>query len=393
MMETPAFTKLRRGAAPANGVIVPRAEDQDGMVRMSFVDFQKGLMVALILTGHYLQFYVYSGSELYWDDPLFKVLYIFVFAYYFAVSGYAIASNLAKVSLLTVIKYKFAQYILPFCFWYALGLLSVIGLHAYQTGELARPSLSVMSGLFNAFWILFSDVVCTVLIRIALMLPLPAKLTIPLSLLVVFLIPNGDRITLISMVRYAYIGFAIGYMLAIYRIDVTPRWWMVLVMIPICGAIYQVWTIDTFIYNNRLNYLSAATRGQVALMIVGTAAFSFVAYPILKWLHAQLGHSPGLNNYLYMLASLNSLIILFEVDFYYLVSHGEVAKTNIYPVDLAIACVGSFAVIALIPKTFGLIPPGTPLFRLIWGTTATLGDHSSSESKQRIASGLERKAF
>jgi hypothetical protein len=43
------------------------------MDRISFVNFQKGLMVASILTGHYMQFYVYSGSELYWDDPRIKV--------------------------------------------------------------------------------------------------------------------------------------------------------------------------------------------------------------------------------------------------------------------------------------------------------------------------------
>jgi hypothetical protein len=119
------------------------------------------------------------------------------------------------------------------------------------------------------------------------------------------------------------------------------------------------------------------------LMILGTAAFCFVAYPILKWLHAKLSDFSGLNNYLYMLASLNSLIILFEVDFYYVISHGELLKTNIYPVDLAIACVGSFAVMALIPKTFYLIPPGTPLFRLIWGTTVAMDDGLFNERQQR----------
>jgi hypothetical protein len=353
------------------------------MDRISFLDFQKGLMVALILTGHYVQFYVYSGSELYWDDPLQKGLYIFIFAYYFAVSGYAVSSNLANIKLSAVIKYKFVQYILPFFFWYVLGLIFIAGLHAYRTGEFARPPIPLMTGFVNAFWILFSDVLCTVLIRIILMLPTSARLTIPISILVVFLIPNGDRLALISMVRYAYLAFATGYLFGLYRIDVTPRWWMVLVMIPICGAIFQFWNIDTFIYTNRLNYLGAATRGQVALMILGTAAFSFVAYPILKWLHAKLSDFSGLNNYLYMLASLNSLIILFEVDFYYLISHGELVKTNIYPVDLAIACVGSFAVMALIPKTFYLIPPGTPLFRLIWGTTAAMEDGLFNERQQR----------
>jgi hypothetical protein len=355
------------------------------MDRISFVDFQKGLMVAAILTGHYMQFYVYSGSELYWDDPLYKGLYIFVFAYYFAVSGYAVSSNLADIKVSAAIKYKFVQYILPFFFWYFLGLIFIAGLHAYQTGQLARLPIPLMTGFVNSFWILFSDVFCTLLIRIILMLPTLARLTIPISILLVFLIPNGDRMALVAMVRYAYLAFATGYLFGLYRIDVTPRWWMVMVMIPICGAIYQFWTIDTFIYNNRLNYMSTATRGQVALMILGTAAFSFVAYPILKWLHARLSGFSGLNNYLYMLASLNSLIILFEVDFYYVINHGGLAKTDIYLVDLAIASVGSFAVMALIPKTFRLIPPGTPLFRFIWGTTAAMGDGVLNKRQPREA--------
>jgi hypothetical protein len=366
---------------------------RDGMDRISFVDFQKGLMVALILTGHYMQFYVYLGSELYWDDPLYKGLYIFVFAYYFAVSGYAVSSSLANIRLSAVIKYKFVQYILPFCFWYMLGVIFIAGLHAYQAGELVRPPIPLMAGFVTSFWIMFSDVLCTVLIRIILKLPMSARLTIPISILVVFLIPNGDRLALLSMVRYAYLAFATGYLFGLYRIDVTPRWWMVLVMIPICGAIYQFWTIDTFVYNNRLNYLGAATRDQVALMIVGTAAFSFVAYPVLKWLHAKLSGFSALNNYLYMLASLNSLIILFEVDFYYVINHGGLVKTDIYLVDLVIAAVGSFAVMALIPKTFYLITPGTPLFRLIWGTTAAMDDGSFNERHSARPLGTARKVF
>jgi hypothetical protein len=340
-------------------------------------------MVALILTGHYLQFYVYSGSELYWDDPLQKGLYIFVFAYYYAVSGYVVSPSLAEVKLSAVIKYKFTQYILPFFFWYALGVIFIVCFHAHQTGGFAKPSIPLLAGFVFSFWILFSDVVCTVLIRIILVLPMSARLTIPISILVVFLIPNGNRLALLSMLRYAYLAFATGCLFRLYRIDVTPRWWMVLVMIPICGAIYQFWTIDTFIYSNRLNYLSAATRYEVVLMILGTAAFCFVAFPIVKWLHFKFSGFSSLNNYLYMLASLNSLVILFEVDFYYVINQSGLVKTDIYLVDLAIATVGSFAVMALIPKTFYLIPPGTPLFRLIWGTTAAMDDGLLNERQKR----------
>jgi hypothetical protein len=58
-------------------------------------------------------------------------------------------------------------------------------------------------------------------------------------------------------------------------------------------------------------------------------------------------------------------------------------KTHIYLLDLAIAFVGSFAVMALVPRTFRLIRPGTPLFRLIWGTTAALGEDLRSEGQAR----------
>jgi hypothetical protein len=65
------------------------------------------------------------------------------------------------------------------------------------------------------------------------------------------------------------------------------------------------------------------------------------------------------------------------------IDHAGLVKTNIYLVDLAIAVVGSFAVMALIPKTFYLIPPGTPLFRLIWGTTAAMDDGLFNERQKR----------
>src|SRR6185295_5272579 len=183
------------------------------------------------------------------------------------------------------------------------------------------------------------------------------------------------------MVRYAYLAFASGYLLGLYRFDVTPRWWMVLVMIPICGAIYQLWTIDTYIYINRLNYLSHDKRGEVALMIAGTALFCITAYPLVKWLYAKVSNFSGFNNYIIMLASLNSLIVLFEVDFYLVIDRTGLVKTHIYLLDLAIAFVGSFAVMALIPKTFRLIRPGSLLFRFIWGTTASLGDDLSKEGQ------------
>ena len=49
-------------------------------------------------------------------------------------------------------------------------------------------------------------------------------------------------------------------------------------------------------------------------MILGTVALQFCGLSILKWLHAKLSDCSGLNNYLYMLASLNSLITCLDVD-------------------------------------------------------------------------------
>ncbi len=335
------------------------------MDRLSFLTFQKGVTIALILVGHCLQFYVYINSEDYWQDPIYKSCYIFAFAYYLAINGYMAAEKLSQTKLRDVVRFKFQQYLLPMCFWLGLTLALTPVFNAY--GATHVTLLKTVSSTMNGYWLLWSDVVAVILIRLLHYLPVKPAIALPLSIVAFLAIPDDLKYNLFSLVRYGYIAVCIGYLFKYYNIKVINSWWIALLVAPLCIFVYVNWSANTYIYINRLNVRVVSNYKDIALMIMGTAAFIFVCHPILRYIYLAFGRTSHVVTAISTIGKLYAQVILFENFIFGIVNRVLPPRTGIFGLDFGLSICVTFALMSLIPLSFYVIKPDSVLFRLIWG--------------------------
>lgn len=81
------------------------------MVRNTFWDYIKGVTILMVIVGHQIQYS--TGSEVFFDDPIFKFIYSLHMPLFMFVSGFFFYNSVNKHSSLTIIKNKTLQLILP----------------------------------------------------------------------------------------------------------------------------------------------------------------------------------------------------------------------------------------------------------------------------------------
>ncbi len=90
--------------------------------RNEFLDYLKGLLIILVAWGHVIQYVVYRGGD-FWDDPLFKLIYIFHMPLFMAVSGYVSFASIQRAHLVSGISRRFRQLLVPVLAWTVLHRL------------------------------------------------------------------------------------------------------------------------------------------------------------------------------------------------------------------------------------------------------------------------------
>lgn len=123
--------------------------------RDTYWDTVKALLIFLVTLGHSVQFFIYHGWNMkgFWDDPVFKSIYLFHMPLFMLISGYFAAKSLAKRGKLALLRY-FPRLALP-CV--GMGLLYL--LLAGTDKSLFR---SACSG-FKILWFLIVLFECVIL--------------------------------------------------------------------------------------------------------------------------------------------------------------------------------------------------------------------------------------
>ena len=257
------------------------------MSRIPFIDFLKGFLILLVVTGHALQHGIHHG-EGFWNDPFLKGIYIFHMPLFMAVAGFLSQSGIDRVTPPRAIRGRFMTYIVPVIAWSALYCLVV----RLLSRDFSPESLQTLPGyVFNQIigdlwflWALFLSIAATSICRYA------GKwfpIAYPLSWLPILFLPEFQNVPLF---KYTYPFFQIGYALARWGVPsvfVRRRLPFFLISTALAVTCYIAWKGDTFVYISGM-WPSPDNLPRMALRYSGAITMSLAVLYGLHFIHGKL---------------------------------------------------------------------------------------------------------
>lgn len=226
------------------------------------LDFIKGILILLVVFGHSIQWIVHAGTEDYWDDGLFRAIYLFHMPAFIAVSGYLAARRIDAATRLEQFLFRRTlPLLLAMAVWAAWPNLAraFVGLETHIRSDVWRD-------FRDSFWFLWAVVVGSAgafaatrfgaYERAALLLITAALLLAPL--------PDFPR----SVIRYTAAFYLIAFLAGRAGVTIRAIPPHVAVAAGAAAAVgWLFWTPDTYIYNNGFAYWRPGVAGQLALML------------------------------------------------------------------------------------------------------------------------------
>ncbi|NJR18130.1 MAG: acyltransferase family protein [Calothrix sp. CSU_2_0] len=302
--------------------------------RNQFLDYTKGILMLLVVYGHAIQYIAYNGNgEGFFQDPIFKAIYIFHMPLFMAISGFVSFSSIQKSTFLTVVNKRFANLIVPIICWSILYT---------STFFLIRKDSSIysffhylFSNVIHSFWFLWALFAAITIIALVKRFGHDKPYGIILSFCAVLMIPDKVNIPLF---KYTFPFFCIGYLLAQRR--ESPKLETVkkskLLFAAACFFTilsYIFWHPETYVYVSQMtNIRSVILRyfgGFVASIVMLQVSWKLYSFSSLsfRWLLCEIGKG---SLYIYIL---QSYFFDFASKFQYPLPNNFLFLLSIYPMS------------------------------------------------------------
>ena len=132
--------------------------------RNQFLDVLKGILILCVVFGHTIQYgsgNVFLQSELYWEQPLMRLIYSVHMPLFMGIAGYLCYFSLPKYSCLGYIKRRWIKLFPPILWWSVI----VLGWDNYQQ----HTSWSLYQTIYQVlttFWFLWAILICSTLVSV-----------------------------------------------------------------------------------------------------------------------------------------------------------------------------------------------------------------------------------
>ncbi|VDC33914.1 acyltransferase family protein [Pseudogemmobacter humi] len=255
----------------------------------------RGMLILLVLFGHALQFISHGGRDTFWEDPLFRGIYMFHMPLFMALAGYfSPPGRIAPNDLLA----RSARLLWPMLTWAALAAL----LKAASQDRWPALAGMTLGGFLNLYWFLWALVMALALVALGSRLGRGGALLY--GLVFAFLLsPAASGVWLVlPLFAFTLPFFLAGRLWRSLELQAAWRrrqrvwqrrsrqrgvmalWGPALIALPVAGACFLIWDPGTYAYNNRADLLKDPFR--VTLMFTGAASATLVAGRLL-WRLAQ----------------------------------------------------------------------------------------------------------
>jgi fucose 4-O-acetylase-like acetyltransferase len=193
-------------------MVAGMATGQPPQERNEFLDYLKGLLIILVAWGHVIQYVVYRGRD-FWDDPLFKLIYIFHMPLFMAVSGYVYFASIRRTGLMPAVIRRFRQLVVPIIVWTVLHRLLL------RSGLLVSGRESPADWLLNlagdvgkelkyGLWFLWAVFAASVLVMLLKAVRLDRLLAFAMVSVAVLFIPDWGNLHLFqATLPFFFLGY------------------------------------------------------------------------------------------------------------------------------------------------------------------------------------------
>jgi fucose 4-O-acetylase-like acetyltransferase len=228
------------------------------------IDFIKGTLILLVVLGHSIQYIVYARTNSYWDDTLFKSIYIFHMPAFITISGYLAATKINEnTSFSDIIVRRILPILTPLFVWSAILALPGILIKS-------RDSAGI-SSILSAYWFLWSVIFGAACAWFAARFGAAYRRVALLIAVFLLLVPVDHNP--MPLIRYTVPFYLVGYVsgrsgLKIHSAGLVTT--CIAIAIAVTGAFF--WNRETYIYNNDLAYWRPQATTDVLLMIPVAAA-------------------------------------------------------------------------------------------------------------------------
>lgn len=257
------------------------------MQRNAFLDFAKGILITLVTIGHAVQYVIYRGVD-FWDDPLFKSIYMFHMPAFMAISGYLSYASLQKATRLPVfLSRKSLSYLVPIVSWAIIFQVSAF----VFADQATLPDLALEIGRESVrsqwfLWALLGSIAVTAIAARFRKYAAPAAATIFGAFLA---LPDVGNMHLF---KYTFPFFVAGYFSARFSSAFAAAANSPLLLplgITVMFLGFQLWDRETYIYVTRMR-LTGDNAENIALRWMVGAIGSLVALGAMRRIHASLPH-------------------------------------------------------------------------------------------------------
>lgn len=301
--------------------------------RSEYLDFSKGLLILLVVIGHSIQYVTYQDTG-FWNDPLFKAIYMFHMPLFMAISGYVSTPSLVSTAALALVRGKASSYLTPVLAWGTL-YLALLALHG---GAVLTKTVLLREFLGRLWflWALFGSLALVAVARAcgrywagALVLMFAALLAMP-------------DIAIAHLFKYTFPFFVLGHVAALARLR-APSPARLALPAALTGsasvACFALWHEATYIYVSKMA-LTAANLPNIALRYAAGVVVSIFALCVFYGAWRLL---PGRARHAVAAAGRDTLYI-YVVSMYGFILAEQLSRQNLSPPrDVAAAALVSIA--------------------------------------------------
>lgn len=251
--------------------------------RNEFLDYLKGFLIVLVVYGHVLQRFAYHDNG-FFEDPVFKFIYLFHMPLFMLVSGYLATTTFKKYNFSQFFSRKTRQLVLPVLSWSLPFTLFLLVLsHQHLSTQFPAIFLAKYWESALGFWFIWALFLGFSVVFVARLFGKAENIVLVLLNFLVLLIPDlfGSETW-----KFVLPFFCIGY-LAASRPNL-PRLsnYIYLFFVLLSIVIYVSWKKEFSVYISGMN-ISAQNIGIIFYRFFASLIVSLTLYEILQRLYSR----------------------------------------------------------------------------------------------------------
>lgn len=283
--------------------------------RFDFLDYIKGVLIFLVVYGHVIQFIEYKNSDLFWYNPVYKIIYMFHMPLFMAISGFVSYNSIQKKSFAEIFSNRIRTLIIPIVFFGLFDL--IVGFLLGETVGLKQLPILIVKSIIGNLWFLWALFFATVITSFMRKYNLDKPLFFLFALIFFLLLPNPYDT---SLYKFTFFYFLIGYGVAQRSIHThkffsgNNKFFMVICLV-LSVVFFFLWDKKMYVYTSGMKILSMNVLIVLFRYIVGVVVSIAFSLLFLK-VYALYGSSQiiqlGKNSiYIYILQDIVFSILKF----------------------------------------------------------------------------------